>query len=352
MKRLKPDRIVKLLTRAWRIYVMPPKETKIYLDPKNLPVLSHKVASSHTASEPKQVCVDSTRKRAYVTCMRSQVLQEFSYENDELTLTHDWSFPEQCVECEFREGLVYLTTTNFKRGVEQSSHLWLFNPVTGVVVSSVNTQGEWSKGIAIDEERKLIFVSNWHSNDISVIDFSDPVNMKVIQKVKCEEAPRGLALRPDGVILATSFYGRKVFAVGKIAGEYKIIKTSEPFDSAGYSGNMRDILISPDGKIIWVTNLGRNMLIWYNAITLSPGGSISIPREPNSMRFMTASNQIIGVSCRKDGVVCLIDVKTKRPMGISELTEKLPTGLAPIEDGFIVTNFDANSIELHKVRYN
>lgn len=346
------DEIITRLRRMWRIYVSPPKETKIFFDPRNVPVISKKISSIQTAIEPKQVVVDDDRKRAYVTCMKGHILQEFSYEDNNLTLLQQWKFPEQCVEAEFISSLIYITTTNFKRGDEQRSHLWIFDSFVGQIISSVDTLGEWSKVIVVDSLRKLVFVSNWHSNDVSVIDISDLKDLKFVQKVSCDKAPRGLVLRPDGVVLATSFYGRKIFAIGRIGQRYEIIKESEPFDPTGYGGNMRDILITRDGKTVWVSNLGRNMVHWYDAKTLELGGSISIPREPNSMRFMTINEHIIGVSCRKDGVICFIDTETKKPIGVSERTKKLPTGLAAIEGGFIVTNFDDNSMELHKVRYN
>jgi len=346
-------KITKLIRRAWRIYAMPPKETLIFLDPKQLPVISTILASSRTALEPKQVSVDHARELAYVSCMKGHALQEFSFAGDTLTLTNEWRFTEQCVECEFLDGLILLTTTNFKRGNNQKSHLWVFDPVTGTVVSQVDTQGEWSKVISVDHLRHLAFVSNWHSNDISVIDLSDITNLQVVQKVPCEEAPRGLVLKPDGTLIATSFYGREIFAIAKGDNGYQVTKRSGPLDPTGYSGNMRDILLSPDTKTVFVSNLGRNMVHWHDSETLELVGSLSTPRQPNSMRFMKTQTPIIGVSCRKDSLVFFFDAVTKKPIGVSAKTEKLPTGLTAVEGGgFIVTNFDGSSIELHKVRYH
>lgn len=345
------NEIITILRRIWRIYIRPPKETKIFLDIGGMPVLSKKISDNKTAEEPKQVAVDLVNKLAYVTCMKGHSLQEFSYKSGLLVFTKEWLFPDQCVEIEFIEGLCYLTTTNFYRGDTQKSHLHVFDPVKGSKISSIDTQGEWSKVMCIDKKNKLVYVSNWHSNDISIVDISNILVPVVIQKVPCGKAPRGLVLRPDGVVIATSFYDRKIFAVGKVDGIFKIISESKPFDPKKYGGNMRDILITKDGKTLWVSNLGRNIVHWYDAYTLEIKGSIAIPREPNSMRFMDEKENIIGVSCRKDGVICFIDTITKKPVGISSKTERLPTGLAATKNGFIVTNFDDNSMELHEVKY-
>ncbi|MDO8728911.1 MAG: hypothetical protein Q7K26_03355 [bacterium] len=344
-------RAATLLKRAWRIYVMPPKETRVYLDYKQLPVISTKLANARTALEPKQVTVDHARMLAYVSCMKGQKLQEFSFAQNNLILTNEWLFTEQCVECDFWNGLILLTTTNFKRGNDQKSHLWVFDPVTGTVVSKIDTQGEWSKVIVVDDEKRIAFVSNWHSNDISVIDLSDITHPKVIQKVSCAEAPRGMVIRPDGTLIATSFYGRGIFAIAKSGKDYQITRRSAQFDPTGYGGNMRDILFSPDKKTVCVSNLGRNMVHWYDAQTLELIESLSTPRQPNSMRFMKILTPTIGVSCRKDNLIFFFDEGTKKPIGVSAKTEKLPTGLTAVENGFIVTNFDNNSIELHRVRY-
>lgn len=351
MIKFSPKRVATLLKRAWRIYVVPPKETGIYLNPKQLPVISTKLASAKTALEPKQVTVDEIRKLAYVSCMRGRKLQEFSFAQNTLALTNEWQFDEQCVECDFWNGLVLLTTTNFKRGNDQKSHLRIFDPVTGAILSEVDTRGRWSKVIIVDDVHHIAFVSNWHSNDISVIDLADITHPEVVQKVSCDEAPRGMVLKPDGTLIATSFYGRGIFMVAKSGGNYQVTKRSARFDPTGYGGNMRDILLSPNKKVVCVSNLGRNLVHWYDAQTLELIESLSTPRQPNSMRLMKMPSPIIGVSCRKDNLVFFFDAITKKPVGVSAKTEKLPTGLTAVEDGFIVTNFDNNSIELHQVRY-
>jgi len=346
--RLSPKRVLALFRRAWRIYVTPPKESKVFLDYKELPVISTCLSREKTLFEPKQVAVDHARKLAYVSCMKGHSLQEFSFSNDSLILTNEWSFPEQCVECQIWRGLIILTTTNFKWGSGQKSRLWIFDPKEEIVVSFVDTEGEWSKIIAVDDERRVAFVSNWRSNDISVIDLSDLSNLKVIQKVSCDEAPRGMVLLSDGRVVATSFYGKRIFSVAKEGEKYELAKKSALFNPQGYGGNMRDILIGPDGKILFVSNLGRNMVHWYDPKTLELLGSLLIPRKPNSMRVMS-DNKTIGVSCRADNLVFFFDSETKKSVGVSAKTGKLPTGLAAIDGGFLVTNFDSSSIELHKI---
>lgn len=345
-------KILKNLERGWKIYISPPKETRIFFNHQNAPILSEKVAITKTKSEPKQVVIDSYHQRAYVTCMKDRVLQEFSYAENNLILTNQWEFPEQCVEIEFVNGLCFLTTTNFKRGIQQKSHFWIFNPRNGKVISHIDTKGEWSKVIKIDDIRGIAYVSNWHSHNLSIIDINDLQNPKIIQILACSESPRGLALKSDGVVIATSFYSRKIFSIKKNNEKYFIDKESTQFDPDAYGGNMRDIIISQDDKIAWVSNLGRNMLHRYDAQTIELLDSVLVSKQPNSIRFLDETENIILVSCRKDNIICFIDTKEKKPIGISQQTGKFPTGLAIIKGGFLVTSFDDSTIELHKVRYD
>ncbi len=337
----------KNLKRAWKIYFFSPKEKKIFFDYKSLPVCTHIASSVPTETEPKQVAVDVLTKQAYVSCMKGHCLQEFSFEGNKLSLVHMWRFTEQCVEVEVVGHLCYVTTTNFERGDKQSSHLHVINRETRKILSSIDTQGAWSKVIKIDEERAIAYVSNWHSSDLSIIDVQNPQKMEVLQVISCGEAPRGIVIRPDGAIITTSFYGGKIFVIQKVNGLYRITDSSKPFDEGHYAGNMRDIMLDTDNLCAWVSNLGRNMLHQYDPYTLSIRDSILVCREPNSMRFFNP-NTII-VSARKDDCVCFVDIQQKKPVGVSVKTGKLPTGLATIPNGFLVTNFEDSTIELHVV---
>lgn len=343
--------LLKTIKRGWKIYVRPPKEKKIFFRPTSSQSdFTIKVATIKTASQPKQVAVDLAGRRAYVTGMNSQVLQEFLYTDDRLALSRQWTLPEQCVEVEYIDGFCYLTTTNFGRGPSQSSHLRTLDTTKGAFISCVDTGGEWSKVIKLDNIQHLAYISNWHSNNLSIFDVRDRQNPSLIEMINCSEAPRGLAVRRDGVVIATSFYGQRIFQIARTKGTYQIVKQSAIFAPGAYGGNMRDVLLSSDGRTAWVSNLGRNLLHWYDADTLELGGSISVPREPNSIRFVDDSETLLAVSCRKDNVLCIIDAIEKRVVGVSVRTGETPTGLASINLGLLVTTFADNLLELHRLK--
>lgn len=73
---------------------------------------------------------------------------------------------------------------------------------------TVSTEGTWSKFIVWSEEKQLIAVSNWVSNDISLIDYDTGT---VVRKIPAAKAPRGLYFLDGGnSILSLSFEGGKI----------------------------------------------------------------------------------------------------------------------------------------------
>lgn len=261
------------------------------------------------------------------------------------------TFDDQCVEIEILDTLLYATTTNFLRGNVQKSFLRIIDLDTFSLLSSTDTHGAWSKVIKINQEKNLCYISNWHSNTITIMDIVDKKNPKVISLIQCKESPRGLGLLSNGDLIACNFYGKTVLKIGNLNNQFSIKDEFEIFDKEHYGGNLRDILISKDDKKIYISNLGRNMILTYNANNLQLENKIIITREPNSIRFFDNEKYILA-SSRKDDIVCIIDLEKNKVIGKSEKTGTLPTGLEIIDGGFLVTNFTDNTMELHRVSTN
>lgn len=330
-----------------RRHIFPYKETKIFVNKKTLPIITKKISTIVTASQPKQVVVDSVKKIAYVSCMKGRCIQKFSFEDGYLKLLDQINFDDQCVEVEIINNLLYATTTNFLRKNLQKSYLRIIDLDTFKIVSSTDTQGAWSKVIKIDQEKNICYISNWHSNNITVMDITNKKHPKVVSLLQCKESPRGLGLLPNGDLIACNFYGKTVIKIGNIDGNFIIKDESNVFDKDTYGGNLRDILISRDGNKIYISNLGRNMIITYNSNDLTVISNTLITREPNSIRFFDSEKYILA-SSRKDNIICVIDLENNKVIGRSEETDELPTGLEIVDSGFLVTNFNSNTMELHR----
>lgn len=342
-----------LAGRFWRIYIDPPRETEIYLDVSELPVLTERIALHKTRKEPKQVAIDPERELAFVSCMKGKAVQVFDYSEGKLKLVKEFKFSEQCVEVETIKNLCFVTTTNFARGPKQKSHLSTIDVASGQLLSTVDTGGEWSKVVKLHPNGRLAFVSNWHSHDVSVIDISDIRRPKVLQVVPCGESPRGIDFTTDGRCLVTGFYSARVYTLEKRIGRWEVAAESPNFDPEGYSGNMRDILVAPNGQHAWVSNLGRNLVHRFDIGCGEITDSILVGRHPNSIRFLDKRGKaLLVVSCREDDVVCFVDTEKLKVAGRSARTEHKPTGLAVAGEGLLITNFADNTLKYHRVRYD
>src|SRR3989304_6920758 len=264
---LKPSKLRKNAARFWKLYIRPPKERGIFLPPEDVPQIFTKIDAKTTKAQPKQGSYDINSHQAFVSCMEGKTLQVFSVNEDKIKHKKNIPFEDQCVEVLADGEFVFVTTTNFERPPRiLKNKLWILDIKTSEIISSVDTEGNWSKLIALRPQGGELLVSNWHSHDISVIGISNPRKPIVKQVLKWGEAPRGMAFLPEGDrLIVTGFYSGNLGIMEKNKqGEWTNVFTSEPFDKPNYPGNMRHVLISPDNQYAIVSNLGRNLVHFWN----------------------------------------------------------------------------------------
>lgn len=85
-------------------------------------------------------------------------------------------------------------TTNMIHVIKQKNFTYL---------KSFNTKGNWPKVITLTDDEKLAFISNWSTEDISVIDVD---KHQCIKKIKMAGIPRGMAVTPDNQYLYVAIF--------------------------------------------------------------------------------------------------------------------------------------------------
>jgi len=344
---LRSRHFAKELKRLWRRNINPPKEKFVYLKPDNLETISLKISESKTPREPKQVAFDQETQIAYVSCMSGNSLSLYSTTDKNTKKIKEIKFPNQCVEITIGKKYIYVTTSDFKRPPSiLDNKIWILSK-SGEKITSIDTGGEWSKVIAIDEKREIAAVSNWHSHNISFIKIN-PKKAKLIQLVSWGESPRGLVFLPNGDLLVTSFYSARIGILSAKSGIWKVTYNSQPFDKAKYQGNMRHIILSPDKKYALISNLGRNLIHWWSIKDRVFETNLLVGREPNTIDIV--NENLLAVSCRKSDLIYYVDLKLRKVIGKSERTGHLPTGLCKVDkDKILVTSFQDNQLELHQI---
>lgn len=343
------QRIPKNIKRIWHVYINPPKERNIFVKPKELKTIGSKVAETATLKQPKQVVFDSHTNFAFVSCMEGGSLQVFQIQKDKISLHKNINLEDQCVEVAINNGLIFVTTTNFERPPHKlRNKLFILDAKTQEIISTVDTQGNWSKFIAIRPQKDELFISNWHSHNISIIDIRDIKHPRVKQILKWGEAPRGIDFLPSGnKAIVTGFYsGNLGVLVRKENGKWEIGYTTPPFDYPKYAGNMRHIIVLNSKEAV-ISNLGRNIVHFWSVEKREFTKSILVGKSPNSLCVI--AKKLLAVSCRDSYAIYFIDLKSRRLVGRSTFTGKAPTGLCGIKSGFLVTSFKSNKLEMHRI---
>lgn len=346
----KLGRLFVLARRFFRIYILRPSFSRKFLNVSDLPVNMRLISSCPTADQPKQVAFHSASKRLLVPCMRGKVLQAFTIgAENTLSLEREWSFPLQCVEVLVWEDLCFVTMTNFKRFEDEESALAIIDLISGKVTATLHTGGQWSKVIAKHPTLDLIFISNWRSHDVSVIDISDIEKPVLVSVAKCGECPRGLAFSPRGECLVTGFYSGRIYRLSEdTSGSWVVVQESGKIVPFGYMGNPRDIIIQPGKENrAFVSNLGRNEVYVFDVGRNVFVSCLRVGREPNALRFLDSEGKILLVSCRGSNSILQVDTSSLRVVGRSEETHTLPTGMTVANGGVFVTCFEDNVLQLY-----
>lgn len=345
------QRLTELANRSIKSYIAKPNERKIYFDLESLPTCFVRTGSVLTKIQPKQVSIYSPENLAFVTCMEGNTLQIFDYSSNTPQLTDEIKFEEQCVESTVFMDHCFITSTNFEIGPKAKNRLSILDINTRKIISVINTNGNWSKVIAIHPTGNELMISNWESNSISVVDITNLENPKVTQVIKRSKetwkCPRGVAYTADGnKALVTGFYSGNITELNKNrSGQWDIDHVGNKFDSPNYSGNLRHIIIDNDSEIAFVSNVGRNMIHSWSIRDRKFINSVLVGKEPNTIDFFDDQHKTLLISCRADDKICLFDTQNQILVGKSETTDKKPTGLATIKDGFLATSFDSNKLE-------
>ncbi|MCL5970048.1 MAG: YncE family protein [Patescibacteria group bacterium] len=323
------------------------KEKPESLNLSKLPCIFKPMAKVNTSSQPKQVAYSDKYKQAFVSCMSGRKLSIYDC-NNTLKLLNEISFKEQCVEVTVWDKLCFVTLSTFSYLPGITDKLAIIDIPTRKIMSIVNTRGSWSKVIKIHPEG-FAFISNWHSNDISILDISDVQNPRIVQLLPCGLSPRGIAFSNSGNLgLIACFYSRNIAEIKKKRDDWFISNIGEPFDFPHYSGCMRDILVDSEDRYAYVSNMGRNLVHIYDILSRKIVNSISVGKYPSSIAFLNTTQKKLLVSCRESNTVCQIDLVTKKVEGHCGFNVQKSTGLVSIPKGFLVTNFKENYLEIYK----
>jgi YVTN family beta-propeller protein len=195
--------------------------------------------------------------------------------------------------------------------------------------------GKEPRRAVFSPDGKRVVVSNSHSDTLSVI---DPSTDTVVSTVKTGNEPRDLAYSPDGKLLAvevinddcTQFFkadtlefkqqaasawspqrmefapdSRRLYVAGKLANAVSVLRIGPlnrlddtipiPYGPLGYK-NVWGLAITADGKYLYVSNPGEDMLAVIDTQTLKTVRSYPTGKVPMSIVYIKATGGTASLS--------------------------------------------------------
>ncbi|MHC8329462.1 YncE family protein [Pseudomonas sp. LB1P83] len=176
--------------------------------------------------------------------------------------------------------------------------------------------GEYPQRVALSPDESLAFVTNYGSGSISVVNTQ---TLKCIRDIDVGVHPCGIVSSPDGKCVYTHVQGRKSLA----------ILNTDTFDvTHAWESQLecRDIGISPDGSKLYVTGSGyegifpKETLTIIDSQTLEIIKSVKTPQDPWWIS-VNPNNGNVYVMCQFERKLAVVDAEFQLKVADSVYTE-------------------------------
>ncbi len=300
--------------------------------------------------QPKQVLFSPDDKYILLPLLEDNGFDVFSIEEKKVVRRIN---PPDADKAGFAEGLFLPQKGRFFVSQMTTASLHEYSYPDFRYIRTIKTGGTWSKFIAYSPDKDLLAVSNWVSNDISLLNYS---NGELVRLIPTGKAPRGLIFLDGGIkLLSLSFDSGLIeeFDVdtGKRTNSIKIA-----------SACMRHIVCTKDLKTAFVSDMYNRQVYKIDLEGFKIVSRCKVYRNPNTIELL--DDRYLFVSTRgpnnpddytkrspSNGKIHIIDISD---MSILQTFEggNQPTGLDISADGKILcfSDFQDAALELYRIK--
>ncbi len=314
------------------------------------PVLT-KVGKYKCGRQPKQVLFSPDSKYVIMPLLDDTGFDIFSIEEKKIIKRIQ---PPNAAKVGFAEGLFIPEKGVFLVSQMTTANLYEYTYPGFEYKRTIATTGNWSKFIAFSSQEQLLAVSNWVSNDISIINYKSG---ECLKKIETGAAPRGLYFIENGKsIISLSFDAGLIekfdLETGKRLNFIKIDKAA-----------MRHIVLNDDATKAYVSDMYHRLVYQVDLAAFMITAKTQVFNNPNTIKLF--KNRWLFVSSRgpnnkedytkrspENGKIQVIDTQTMEVV-ISFEGGNQPTGLDISPDGkyLCFSNFQDENIELYEISF-
>lgn len=308
-----------------------------------------KIGTYKCGKQPKQVLFSPDSKYIIMPLLDDNGFDVFSVEEKKMLKRIN---PPNAAKVGFAEGLFIPEKNVFLVSQMTTANVYEYSYPGFELLRTIPTKGNWSKFIAYSPDKGLLCVSNWVSNDVSIIDYDTG---SLVRKIKTAAAPRGLYFADKGEnIIVLCYEGSKIqkfkTATGEKIGEIAVQKSA-----------MRHIAVNKDETKAYVSDMYHRQIYELDLASFKITKQVKVFSHPNTIllfndRWLFVSNR--GPNNPKDytkrspenGKITIIDTNdmtiVKTIPGGNQ-----PTGLDLNAEGSLLcsSNFQDQNIELYSV---
>ena len=309
-----------------------------------------KIGSYKCGRQPKQVLFSPDSKYILMPLLDDNGFDIFSVEEKKIIKRIN---PPNAAKLGFAEGLFIPEKKTFLVSQMTTANVYEYSYPDFKLIRTIPTGGNWSKFIAFRSQKQLLAVSNWVSNDVSIIDYKTG---ECIKMISTGAAPRGLYFIEGGkTIISLSFDDGLIEKFDVETGkQLAVIKVA---DAA-----MRHIVLNNDNTKAYVSDMYHRLVYEVNLNTFKITAQTQVFNNPNTIKLY--KDRWLFVSSRgpnnkedytkrspENGKIQIIDTQTMKVVQAFEGGNQ-PTGLDISPDGkyLCFSNFQDENIELYEIK--
>jgi YVTN family beta-propeller protein len=169
----------------------------------------------------------------------------------------------------------------------ETASVYEVDAATREVVRAIPTTGVWTKVMVLSPDEQTLWASNWVSNDVSEIDLATG---EVNRKLRTVATPRGLYVTPDGA---------RLYVAGFRDGDIQVFNLADGSSSVLYrsGGAMRHLVGNQDGSLVYASDMGRATTLVIDTATDQVTELAPVDRHPNTID-LSPDGRVLYVSNR------------------------------------------------------
>ena len=265
-------------THAETLQLEADTELRVWLDKPGQ--LLHKIAQWGTAGAPKQVAFTPDSQEVWVTLLSGTGFQAFDRSGEILA---EVDLPEAgSVEVIFNRA----GTRGYVSQMETAS-VYEIDVATKEVLRRLDTGGVWTKVMALSADEQTLWASNWVSSNVSEIDLATG---EVRRKLSTVTTPRGLYVTPDG---------SRLYVAGFEHGEIEVLDLATGDSEVIYrsGGAMRHLVGDPETGLMYASDMARHHVLVVDTATNEVAELAAVDRVPNTID-LSPDGRVLYVSNR------------------------------------------------------